>query len=405
MQRLGTRPVVLFAACVLLLGGLLVAGRAFAEPYGEAYTIGKNVTSFQQLSDRFTDLAKEKGGLYAYEILRRATLPPDTDLHLLGHAVGDVLYTQTGVAGIADCTQEFRNACSHTMVIGALNEYGTGDHTLALIDDACKKAPGGPGAYTMCYHGLGHGVFAYFGYDLGKTNDFCKRLGTPEYHDQQYTECMGGTIMELMGGGGHDHAQWLVAREKYLTADPLAPCTNPLIPEAAKGYCYVYLTPRLFEQAGADLAHPSPSTFPKAFSFCDAIPASSQSLRDSCFGGFGKEFIPLVASRDIRSIDTMSDDAYRTAGEWCELSGPDDGKRACMAQEVESVFWGGENNTEASYRFCAVAPSDLQPACYRRLAQDINRYLEPAKKPQYCERLAPEYQEFCKPGAPQSYEI
>ena len=103
--------------------------------YAEADTIGKNVANFKELETRFQDLAKEKGGAYAYEVLKRAPLPPNTDLHLLGHAVGDVLYAQVGIDGIALCTQDFRNACSHSIVIGALNEFG-GEPALLKIRDA-----------------------------------------------------------------------------------------------------------------------------------------------------------------------------------------------------------------------------------------------------------------------------
>ncbi len=404
MPPLTIRSAVLFAAAVLLLGALFAAPRLWPQPYAEAATVGKGITSFKELSDRFADIARTKGGLYAYEVLRRADLPPDTDFHLLGHAVGDILYTQKGTPGIADCTQEFRNACSHTMVIGALQEFGAGDETLKLIDDACKAAPGGPGAYTMCYHGLGHGVFAYFGYDLQKTDAFCKKMGTPAYGDQQYTECVGGAIMELMGGGGHDHELWVVARQKYLTADPLAPCTNPILSVGAKGYCYIYLTPRLLELAGAQLARPDPSTFPKAFSFCDAVPTKDQKLRDSCFGGFGKEFVPLAGSRDIRAVDSFSDQQYSLAAGWCALSGPDDGKRSCVGQALESVFWGGENDLAASFRFCAVAPADLQDACYKKLGNNIQRYLLGAVRERWCSELSVDYRDVCKLGAPPLYE-
>ena len=388
---------IIFVVCaVLVFAGVKQA----TAPYAEAETIGQGVANFKELSDRFAALAQKKGGVYAYDVLRQASLPPNTDLHLLGHAVGDILYAQKGVAGIADCTQDFRNACSHAVVIGALNEFGPSDSTLKKIDDACKQAPGGSGAYTMCYHGLGHGVFAYFGYDLQKTDGFCKRMGTAQYHDEQYTQCVGGAIMELMGGGGHDHDAWLAARQKYLTSDPLAPCDSALITQAAKGFCYIYITPQLFEAAGAKLARPDPITFPKAFSFCDAIPTSKQSNRDACFGGFGKEFIPLAGDRDIRKVATFSDQAYATAAQWCDLAAPQDGKESCIAQEVESVFWGGENDPAASFRFCSVAPFALQSACYKRIALSIKRYLPEASQQQWCDKLAPEYEDGCQPSAP-----
>lgn len=395
---------MLCAGALVALSGVFAYAAAHPAPYSEVSSVGRNIQSFKDLSGRFERIAKEKGGVYAYEILRRATLPPGTDFHLLGHAIGDVFYTQKGMEGIADCTQEFRNACSHTIVIGALQEFGSGEETLAMIDAACRKAPGGSGAYTMCYHGLGHGVFAYFGYDLEKTSAFCKRMGTEEYHHQQYTECVGGAIMELMGGGGHDTDAWVASRQRYLTEDPLAPCTNPAIPESAKDYCYIYLTPRLLELAGAALGNPDPSTFPRAFSFCDALPRTEQRLRDSCFGGFGKEFVPLAGARDIRYVDRFTDEEYAKAARWCDLSAAEDGKRACIGQGLESVFWGGENDPAASFRFCGVSPGHLQEACYTKLAQNIRRYLPQDTQAQWCGKLAEGFQGHCAADARIVYE-
>jgi hypothetical protein len=385
------------AAVLALLAGVLWWGTTMTpSAEAEAATIGSGITSFAQLSDRFATLAKEKGAVYAFDVLGKAPLPPNTDLHLLGHVVGDELYKQKGVAGIADCTQDFRNACSHAVVIGALNEFGPSDSTLKQIDDACHQAPGGNGAYTMCYHGLGHGVFAYFGYDLSKTVAFCKKMGTVAYHDEQYTQCVGGSIMELMGGGGHDHDIWLAARTKYLTAtDPLAPCDTDVIPTAAKTYCYIYLTPRLFELAGAELAAPDPETFPKAFSFCDAIPLSDPSDRNSCFGGFGKEFIPLAGARDIRAVDKFSDNSYELAAGWCDLAAAKDGKQACIEQALESVFWGGENDPSAAFRFCSLVPDTLSATCYARLANNIGRYLPPETAKPLCDKLPERARPLC----------
>lgn len=360
--------------------------RSAYTPYIEAESIGKGVTGFDNLSNRFKMLADTKGGVYAYDILRLAVLPPNTDLHLLGHVIGDVLYTQKGIEGIADCTQDFRNACSHTIAIGALNEYG-GQAALPLIDEACKKAPGGSGAYTMCYHGLGHGVFAYFGYDLEKTVTFCKKMGTASYNNQQYTECVGGSIMELMGGGGHDNQKWVASRGKYLTDDPLSPCMDGVIPGDVKNICLIYVTPELFVRAGANLGNPEPSTFSKAFSYCDAIPANKQSLRDACFGGFGKEFVGIAGSRDIRDVASFSDVAYKNVIEWCEMAGVADGTKACIKDAVASIFWGGENNPEGVFRFCSLAGDSLQISCYGYLGENIMMYTKGATQENLCNRL------------------
>lgn len=364
--------------------------------YKEAYSIARGAKDFKDLSGRFQRLSDDKGAEYAFEVLKRAEFPPNTDLHLLGHVVGDELYKQRGVDGIAICTQDFRNACSHSIVIGALNEYG-GEPALEMIRDACKKAPGGSGAYTMCYHGLGHGVFAFYGYDLSPTVDMCRKTGTSEYHDREYIECVGGAVMELMGGGGHDREKWLASREKYLSKNnPLAPCTSAAVPDEIKPLCLIYLTPHLWEAAGIDLGRPNPTLFPKAFAMCDELPVAKQELRDACFGGFGKEFVPLAGARDIRGVERFSDEEYARAIEWCASADAQDGKEACVAEGLASIFWGGENDPEAGFRFCGlVGDSGMKTACYERLASDIGSYVKESERSALCDRVPESAREIC----------
>ncbi len=358
--------------CVLALGFFF--GSRSTDSFQEATRISVGVQNFEQLSKRFQSLAREKGALYTYEILRRAVLPPGTDVHLLGYTVGDELYTQKGVGGIADCTQEFRNACSHTIVIGALNEFGS-EKALGLIQDSCQLAPGGSGAYTMCYHGLGHGVYAFFGYDLEKTVAFCKKTGTRDYKDREYTECVGGAIMELMGGGGHDKAVWSASREKYLSMDdPLAPCSTNVIPMDAKSFCYMYITPHLFEASGGDLANPLPKDFAAAFMFCDTIEKSSRELRQSCFSGIGKEFPVLALSRDIRSVNKSDDAALRQMRGWCVLAPHDEAYEDCTRAIISSLYWGGENDPNTVIKFCVLAEEADRERCFGGIFEEVKQY-------------------------------
>src|ERR1700722_612624 len=117
-------PVIAVAIFALLWAAAFVY--AWVDPYPEGATIGQGNPSFQEISDRFTALAEKKGAVYAFDVEEVAQLPPDIDTHLLGHVIGGVLDQQKGVDGIIYCTPDFRNACSHAIVIGALDEYGTG---------------------------------------------------------------------------------------------------------------------------------------------------------------------------------------------------------------------------------------------------------------------------------------
>ncbi len=361
--------------------------------YPEADTIAQGAADFVELRTRFEHVAHAKGAPYAFEVLRRASLPANTDTHLLGHAIGDILYEQRGITGITLCSQDFRNACSHTIAIGALNEFG--EDALPRIRDVCKKAPGGIGAYTMCYHGLGHGIFAYYEYDLPQTIALCEKTGTPEHKNQEAIECLGGVIMELMGGGGHNMEAWEVARKKYLNA-PLSPCMGDIIPSTMRAMCLNYLTPRLWEITGIDLGMPDPASFPKSFALCDAIPQESADLRYACGGGFGKEFVPLIASRDSRAVTQMNDAALTEISAWCALAPAEDLQNACEKEALASLFWGGENDPEASFRFCdATSKASMKHACLEHLATNINFYTTGTARRALCEKLPTSYQNTC----------
>lgn len=393
-------PLIGQVALVALLGALgWYAGNWWLErggSYREAATIGQ-VATFDELKDRFEKLAEEKGARYAFEVLRRAPVPPNTDMHLLGHTVGDKLFEQEGVEGIAVCTQEFRNACSHSIVIGALREEGEG--ALPKIRESCKEAPGGPGAYTMCFHGLGHGVFTFYDYEYEPTVGFCEKTGTDEYRNREAIECIGGSVMELMGGGGHDPDGLAHAQEEYLNPkDPLAPCFATFMPEYAQGICLTYLTPQLWRIAGIELGSPNPELFGKAFAYCDRIPASKAHLRAACYGGFGKEFVPLTAARDIRAVDKLSEENMRTVIAWCEKAEVEDGIASCIGDALSSLFWGGENDPEASFRFCSLQEVDTPgySACYERLGGAIRSYVVDAEvRRAQCARIPERFRTLC----------
>lgn len=347
---------------------------------------------FNTVTDFFEDLAKRKGGAYAYEVLKRAELPPNLDLHLMGHAVGDILYEQEGLDGIKVCTPDFRNACSHSIVVGLF--FDEGEDALEDIAEACRQAPGGSGAYTMCFHGLGHGILAYTGYDMKKTAELCKKTGTPGRNFREYPECVGGSVMEIVGGGFHDPDLWAAQSKKYLPADkPLALCYADFMPQEAQGMCLTYLTPHLFKLAGGSLSSPTPESFAKAFDFCKAIPMTSSSERRACSGGLGKEFVVLAQNRDVRRIDQMNDDQLRTVHSWCALANSPFDAAACTTSAMNSLYWGGENDPGAAIRFCATAGPDIQGPCFSELFGAVNYFMRGDRnyKSSFC-KLVPEAQ-------------
>ncbi|XKT74465.1 MAG: hypothetical protein ACJKTH_03860 [Patescibacteria group bacterium UBA2163] len=388
---------VLFVVGIMVLVGVgYIVTDSFAQPHREVADLKGNPLSFDEYADFFENLAEEKGGAYAFQALLQADIAPGTDLHLLGHVVGDILYKQKGIDGIYDCTPDFRNACSHSIVVGLFSEEGKG--ALNEIAEACSNAPGGSGAYTMCFHGLGHGILAYANYNFEQAIEMCAQTGSEARQNREYVECVGGATMEMFAGV-HDRNAWELEKDNYFKEDdPLAPCNASFMPELVRPICYTYLTPHLFVSAGADLARPQPEDYEKAFTYCDEIPKKNRAEWEACYGGFGKEFLVLAQDRDIRDIGSAPKESLQRIREWCALTDNEAGRMACNASALGSLFWGGENNPDASFTFCAIAEDERERnACYRHLSETIVYFMRNTKSAApLCNRL-PEgpHRNFC----------
>ena len=405
---LAVAGVVLFAS----FGGLYVLqhrlspsdtashGQQFKKTLSEKAFVEdlQNLTSvepdFTHVRAFFVDLAKADGGVYAFEILKRANLPPNTDLHLLGHAVGDELYKQEGLDGMQYCTHDFRNACSHSIVVGALLAEGLS--VFDKVNAECKKAPGGPGAYTMCFHGFGHGVLAYTDYELPEAVKLCGKVGTQAYGNEEQAQCIGGIVME-MNQGVHDPVVWAQKKDKYLTHDnPLRICKSDYMPENAKVLCYSYITPYIFDAAGAVNGNPTPDIYKKSFAYCDTVENDAQ--RQSCYGGLGKEFIVLSQDRDIRRMEDTPDDKLKLSASWCMLAERVEAQTACLGSILDSLYWGGENDPAVSIRYCSLlATGEPKNACFAHLFQITTYYQKDLEvRKTICNGVPGEYKEKCR---------
>jgi hypothetical protein len=219
----------------------------------------------------------------------------------------------------------------------------------------------------MCFHGLGHGILAYLDYNMPQAVELCKKTGTASHYNREYIECVGGTVMEITGGGFHNREIWEKQSAIYAPPDdPLAPCNADYMPKEARGQCYMYLTPRLWTAFGGNLGNPTETDFEKGFTLCKKVPDSND--RAECYGGFGKDFIVFVQQRDIRKIELMTDEQLLRVKTLCELARAPEGIRACVMSALYSLYWGGENDYHVSLRYCAVmTDSQLKDSCYQGL--------------------------------------
>ena len=170
------------------------------------------------------------------------------------------------------------------------------------------------------------------------------------------------------------------------------------MPAQARPLCLIYLTPHLWVSAGGDIGNPTPDIFKKAFRSCDLLPKEDFAGRDACFGGFGKEFIAVVNSRDIRNVADMTDTQYTQMYEWCTLARDTRGTGSCVLSAMNSLYWGGENDRNGAIRFCGVVRDPAyQHACFTGLISAVNSYIsDPIYKKEFCNEVPTEFSSECQ---------
>ena len=162
-----------------------------------------------------------------------------------------------------------------------------------------------------------------------------------------------------------------------------------------KMLCYSYITPYIFDAAGATNGNPDPSIYTKSFTFCDAV--ENDNLRKSCYGGLGKEFVVLSQDRDIRRIEDTPDSKLQLSASWCALSDNTEAESACLLSILDSLYWGGENNPEVSIRFCSLLNAgEAKDACFSHLFEITTYYQnDQLIRKNICDAVPLAYQETC----------
>ncbi len=308
--------------------------------------------SFGELVIYFQDLSHEIGADKAFDVLIYGDLPSDVDTHLVGHAVGDILYEQKGLLGMSDCDSNLGYACTHSIVIQALLQQGPS--VFDEINEICESMEVA-GSYPLCFHGFGHGVLAYADYELPDAIEFCGKVGTEKYQSYEEVECLGGAIME-MKEGFHNPDLWEERGTKYLSDEnPLLMCQSDYMPEEYKRMCYIYITPFIFDTVSG-VGWPDPNKFAEAMSYCDVL--DDPKHRDGCFGGFGKEYITLVHGRDVRLIEETTPKQHQTINEWCALASDMAGVRSCVRNAMYSTYKAGAIDHNVTVSLCNEAVND-----------------------------------------------
>lgn len=385
------------ALCLAALTGLLYM--THERPYSEAESLSDMVLTENGYTDYFSRLAEEKGSLYAFEVLRRIKLPAGVNVHSVAHGIGYILYEEKGISGIYDCTEEFRSACAHAVVIRALSENGP--NAKSEIIRACEAAPGGRGAYAICFHGVGHGFVASNDYDFrsavvqcAEISDSVNRVSSGHRFMSAREECIGGAVMEMVQGA-HNTDAWERAASLYLPMDDtFRPCTDEYVPESLRSACLLSLTQRFFGAAGIAEDIPLPETYPEAMGVCATV--SGKDNQTACYGGFGKEFVFYSTQFDGGDVNRLSEGALARIRDWCAYADTSSGVTRCLSTALDTLFWAGENNPRSAAHFCSVLSGSDRTECYKGFIENIRFFLVQGERlERACGFVPPEFREAC----------
>jgi hypothetical protein len=256
----------LLSGCVFIASSVVIAVVALRAPEAAPVPVLLGTTASREAY--WEERVKDVGPIMAYREFSDAVAPLSPALrHENAHAFGGALFSASGLAGLVACDAQFSYGCYHeflgraiaTLGIDVVNELNT-----ACVENL-KTSP------LSCQHGIGHGIEAYYGYDLGalkKGLALCKSLPFSD----PIGGCYGGIFMEynmqtMLGEQGRTRP--------VHAGDPHYPC-NEL--EALYQPACAFWSPQWWRSAlGADSAHIG--------ALCDEV--GSESLVRNCYEGLG----------------------------------------------------------------------------------------------------------------------
>ncbi len=263
------KPIATFV-CVVLL----VVLAAFV--YHRSRGAGESVDERAGIAALF----KGRTSTEAYAAFKKKFTSASTaDQHNAAHMFGELLYAKEGIQGFSICDGSFGFGCAHTFIPLALFDHGV--DAVGKFDAACVQAFGSES--LGCFHGIGHGLGANFGYStdgLSKALALCDTLSWKK----PYGGCRDGVFMEF-------NARLMASNESqkgrpFSIDERLVPCTT--VPEDARVACYFEL-PTWWENSFPT----DPTKYERMQSYCAEVRAPAS--REACFRGIGYAIAPGAA--------------------------------------------------------------------------------------------------------------
>ena len=197
------------------------------EPYDvdKLYNLAKKNCPGSELpcfERQFSSITAKNGPAAAIKVFTllqsRSDIGPSMDGHHIAHHIGHETAMDFGATAeaLALCPDSYNYGCMHGFFQHALGMGTLSNTDAARICDRLQ-GPAYPGkTWQSCYHGFGHGVMLYAGYDIPKALAVCDTLQSRTAQEA----CWQGVFMENVDVALE--GDW--KKGSFSHDDPLAPC-------------------------------------------------------------------------------------------------------------------------------------------------------------------------------------
>ncbi|TSC62229.1 MAG: Uncharacterized protein Athens041674_534 [Parcubacteria group bacterium Athens0416_74] len=331
--------------CVVLGAGGIVVRQNAAETQGS--WVNRQPSESQRV---WTEKIRALGGKAAYAALAEEIkdMTPE-DQHTSAHAFGAALFAVEDNAGLSVCDARFSYGCFHEFMGNSIASHGLS--VVSELNEGCIESL--VESPLSCQHGIGHGIFAYLGYDDESLFRSLRECAALPYNDP-IGGCYGGVFMEY-------NMQTMLGRQGQLRAvdsgdDLYKPCVS--IESRYRASC-AFWQPQWWHIAILH-AESTEKSFAQLGAYCREM-TDTKALRRECFQGIGNITNPATDFDAARSR------------ELCDATSSDRLERLyCRAYAANSLSRGGAGKIGDGEALCDGLPQKERDFCLAYARNEAN---------------------------------
>ncbi len=332
-MRQSRSPLILFVAALIILAIAVAAAILFRQSLPldpPSPTILNGRVSIERERTRWQEQIKTLGAQLAYEEFKNSNYAVTPGRrHTLIHLWGEVLFGETGIAGVTICDAALGFGCYHGFFTRAITANGIA--ALSPLDMACRNAFGE--LSSGCQHGIGHGILEYIGHEkLLAALEMCDAVPQKD----PIAGCTAGVFMEYNLPIIIADGEAVMRFRPIDQGKPALPCPN--LPARFRQSCYhelVQLWDKYFDYGVIG-------------KFCQAITVPEE--RRACFMGAGNVAAP-----------SSQYDVAKTLAK-CRLMPSPEGVETCRMSSSWS-FWASPEHRGQAREPCRGLDASMASEC------------------------------------------